>query len=72
MYIWLGVTWDKARQKWKAQIMVAQKRLTLGYFDDAAKVVDDKLCDDKSIGYALGPVLTTLSFPLFSICIRLQ
>ena len=30
-----GVTWDKSRHKWKAQIMVARKRLTLGYYDDA-------------------------------------
>ena len=30
----IGVSWDKDRSKWRAQIRVNTKKLHLGYFDD--------------------------------------
>ena len=39
-----GVTWDKARKKWHAQITVSKKKIHIGFFNDpimAAKAYDE-------------------------------
>jgi hypothetical protein len=43
--VFVGVSWDKRRKKWMAQIMINQKKLHLGYFeseDSAARAYDEE------------------------------
>jgi hypothetical protein len=46
----VGVSWDKSRGKWKAQVNENKKRKNLGYFVckiEAARVVNDKWVENK-------------------------
>ena len=58
---YLGVSWDRRKQRWFSQIQIRGNRKFLGYFDDEISAA--KAHDAAAIKHAHGPFATALNFP---------
>lgn len=47
----VGVVWQKSRNKWRAQIKVIGKQITIGEFTDKQDAINARLKKEKEIGF---------------------
>lgn len=48
---YIGVVWDKSRNRWKAQMKINGKQMTIGTFKDKCDAISARLKKEKEVGF---------------------